>query len=245
MNEENYYASRREEMLQGFDRVAELTKPFVAERYGADFAEQLHRDARQEYKAIIPQIPYIRERRGAALNSFLRVTAQEIAAYKAMKKNGKSAAEAWEICHEALQQSVKLVPAIKRWCLRNMMYSAIMRRRLKKLTAQGKQLGFGDFEIKYVPGDGNFDYGIDYVKCGNYNLALALDAKEFAPFVCMSDITLSGVLGWGLTRTETLADGCARCDFRFKRGAPTRISSRTPEVQQTIERIAAREAKGK
>lgn len=67
-----------------------------------------------------------------------------------------------------------------------------------------------------------------------------LEAHEFAPYVCMSDIALSDALGWGLIRSQTLADGCSHCDFRFKRNAVTQVSSKTPEVQQTIERIEQR-----
>ncbi|MFV9646932.1 MAG: L-2-amino-thiazoline-4-carboxylic acid hydrolase [Desulfobacterales bacterium] len=65
----------------------------------------------------------------------------------------------------------------------------------------------------------------------------------FAPYVCMSDIVLSEAMGWGLIRTQTLADGCPHCDFRFKKGAATQISSKTPEVQESIERIRKKEAK--
>jgi hypothetical protein len=54
----------------------------------------------------------------------------------------------------------------------------------------------------------------------------------------MSDIALSDALGWGLIRTQTLADGCSHCDFRFKKDGETRISSKTPEVQATIGRVA-------
>jgi hypothetical protein len=45
-----------------------------------------------------------------------------------------------------------------------------------------------------------------------------------------------------LIRTQTLADGCDYCDFRFKKGAVTQISSKTPEVQDAIERIRDKEA---
>ncbi len=41
-------------------------------------------------------------------------------------------------------------------------------------------------------------------------------------------------LSWDLTRTQTLADGCDHCDFRFKKGAGMQITSKTPEVQETI-----------
>jgi len=66
-------------------------------------------------------------------------------------------------------------------------------------------------------------------------------AEEFAPYVCMSDIALSDAMGWGLIRTGTLADGCETCDFRFKKGGKTQISSKTPEVQATIEKIKKKE----
>ena len=70
-----------------------------------------------------------------------------------------------------------------------------------------------------------------------YNLVKKLGAEEFAPYVCMSDIALSNAFEWGLIRTQTLADGREFCDFRFKKGGDTKISSRTPEVQETIKRI--------
>ena len=57
-----------------------------------------------------------------------------------------------------------------------------------------------------------------------------------APYIYMSDIALNEALGWGL-----MADGCAYCDFRFKQGAATQISSKTPEVQATIESIRDQE----
>jgi hypothetical protein len=60
----------------------------------------------------------------------------------------------------------------------------------------------------------------------------------------MSDIALGNALGWGLIRTGTLAEGCETCDFRFKKGGEVQISSQTPEVQATIERIDRREAAG-
>ncbi len=46
---------------------------------------------------------------------------------------------------------------------------------------------------------------------------------------------------WGLLRTQTLDDGCDYCDFRFKKGAATQISSKTPEEQEVIERIRDKE----
>jgi len=178
------------------------------------------------------------------LNSFLRITAQEIAVYQAMKKNGKTAGEAWEICHEALQLRMKQFPKIKRWLLARYMFSSLVKKIARKRAEKGQKIKTGNFEVIFVIGDGEeFDFGVDYVACGNYKFVLDQGAEEFAPYVCMSDIALSSALGWGLIRNETLADGCERCDFRFKKGGKTQISSKTPVVQATIEKISKKETR--
>ena len=240
---DSYYTSRKPKLLKDFDKTANLVKDFVVSSYGSDFADTLSRDARQEYEVLIPQIPHIGGIRGGALNSFLLITAQELALYKAMKKHGKTAGEAWEICHEALRLRMERFPKIKRWLLARFMFSSLVKKMARKRALKGQQIKTGDFETRLVVGDGkNFDFGVDYVACGNYKFVQNQGAEEFAPYVCMSDIALGDAMGWGLIRTETLADGGERCDFRFKKGGKTQISSKTPEVQATIEKIRKKEA---
>ena len=67
------------------------------------------------------------------------------------------------------------------------------------------------------------------------------DAPQ-TPDISRSNVALSEAMGWGLIRTQTLADGCPHCDFRFKKEGKTQISSETPEVEETIERIWNKEA---
>lgn len=235
---DGYYTSKSTKLLKDFDKTANLMKDYLVDMYGSELADKLYKDARQEYEGIIPQIPHIKGAQAGALNSFLLITAQEVAVYKAMKKHGKTPGAAWEVCHEGITLRMNRFPKWKAWFVRKMMYSNFLMKRVKKRAENNEHLKFGDFEIGYVMGDGEeFDFGVDYLKCGNYNLATALGAEEFAPYVCMSDIPLGEAIGWGLTRTETLADGCERCDFRFKKGSEDKISSKTPEVQKTIDKI--------
>ena len=237
-----YYSSHKSQLLDKFDEHCELMKSSLCERYGMELAIALRSDARQEYERLIPEIPYIKGIRARALNTFLLITAQELAVYKAMKRHGKSPQEAWELCHEALRLGVAKLPRWKPWLLRRLMFSRLLRKRMERLAKE--RVRFGDFEVQYLVGGGNeFDVGVNYVQCGNYRFAMTHGGEEFAPYICMSDIVLSDAMGWGLSRTQTLADGCDYCDFRFKKGAATQISSRTPDVQETIARIHKKEAK--
>ncbi len=123
------------------------------------------------------------------------------------------------------------------------MFSRLVRKMVARRARQHRKVRFGDFEVEYLIGEGNeFDFGVNYLQCGNHTFVKRHGGEEFAPYVCMSDIALSDAMGWGLTRTQTLADGCHHCDFRLKKGAATQISSRTPEVQEAIERIRNKEA---
>ena len=239
-----YYNSRQEKLLKDFDRTLALIKDSLVKRYGEEFAKILQNNVRQEYEKLIPEIPYIKGLRGKILNSFLLITAQELAAYKTMKKQGQPATEAWELCHQALRLRVAQIPPWKRWFLKNLMFSSLMKKIVARRAKQQQKVSFGDFEVEYLTCRGDdFDLGVNYLKCGNYNFAMEHGGEEFAPFICMSDIALSDSLGWGLMRTQTLADGCDYCDFRFKKGAATQISSKTPEVQAVIAKIRDREVK--
>jgi hypothetical protein len=238
-----YYGSRKANLLNDFDRKCDLMNDVLSERYGEEFANSLRRDAQAEYEILIPEIPFIKGLRAKVLNRFLLATAQEIAVYKAMKKRGKPPAEAWELCHETLRLYVKTIPKWKIWLLRYLMFSGLAKKIMARRAKRRQVNRFGDFEIEYLVGDGKeFDVGVNYLKCGNHRFAMNHGAKDFAPYICMSDIALSDALGWGLIRTQTLADGCHHCDFRMKKGAATQISSKSPEVQATIDKILAREA---
>ncbi len=165
----NYYISRKPGLLKSFDKTAGLLRDSIVLRYGADFADMLYREVRQEYEALIPLISHIEGIRAAPLNTFLVISAQELAVYKVMKKEGKTAGEAWEICHDGLRLRMEKVPKIKRRFLKRLMYSSFVKKRMQRRAEENQKLRFGDFEVGYVMRDGeNFDFGVDYASCGIY-----------------------------------------------------------------------------
>lgn len=238
-----YYNKYKEKLLKELDRTTLLMKDSLVARYGNDLAGSLRKEIRQEYEKLISEIPYIKGIRAKPLNTFLLITAQELSAYKAMKKHGKSPEEAWVLCHEALLIRMAEIPQWKRWLLKNFMFSSLVKKIMQRRARKNEKGRFGDFEIEYLAGKGDeFDLGVNYFQCGNLNFVKEHGGEEFAPYICMSDIAMSDVMGWGLIRTQTLADGCSHCDFRFNKGGVTQVSSKTPEVQKTIERICNKEA---
>ena len=85
----SYYSRRKETLLNRFDRTASLMREWLLDRYGAEFATTLRQEIRQEFEQLIPDIPYIPGPRARPLNAFLRITAQELAVYRVLKKFGE------------------------------------------------------------------------------------------------------------------------------------------------------------
>ncbi|MHC4842918.1 MAG: L-2-amino-thiazoline-4-carboxylic acid hydrolase, partial [Planctomycetota bacterium] len=192
----DYYIKRKGKLLKSYDKTAKAVRDNIVSRYGEEFADSLIEDVRKEFEALMGQMPYISH---PVLRTFLIYTCQEVAVYKAMKRRGKDCGQAWEICHEALRARLKEVPTFIRWLSKKFMFTTtakrLMKRRISKMNQQSDAL----FRLEYVEGEGDrFNIGVNYTECGLYKFVCDQGAEEFAPYVCMSDIALSDIFGWGL-----------------------------------------------
>ena len=237
MNNEirGYYCKQQGKLLKDLTRTMELMGNVFQERYGEDFAFSIRKEILTEFEAIIPEIPYFKGYRNNMFNQMLLITSQFLAGYRVLKGHGKSNAEIWVLCDEALRTRLQEIPAWKRYMMKQF-WHGVFGKMLKRRGKKGLRERLGNFEMEYIAGDGiDYDFAIHYLQCGHDKFLEEQNAEEFLPYVCLADIALSDAFGWGLARTQTLGDGCKYCDFRFKKGAPTEISSKTPEIQKIID----------
>jgi hypothetical protein len=75
----------------------------------------------------------------------------------------------------------------------------------------------GDFTYDFVePGsDDRFEFGINYRACGFCKFAAQYGDKDILPNICGLDFVVYETRGIKLERTQTLAGGATRCNFRF------------------------------
>lgn len=213
-----YYTSQKQKLLRDFDKnMQKYVRKLLASYYGNDLANTILMEARQEYEALIPRLPYI----GGKKNSFLTTTLVRstwfLALYKTLKKHGKVAEEAGEIYYKAWQAGLRSYP---RFLLRLMGRWMLRKSRVRREAAESQKRRYpGDWVFTFVEGDGQeFDFGMDYTECGICKFFHDQGADEFTPFMCLDDFPTSKAMGTGLVRTMTIAEGAAICDFRFKRG---------------------------
>jgi len=217
-NELDYYGSRRQEILTIFAEHARGWMPFLAQRFGQLFAEDVTADARRIEDALISEIPYIGGDENPMTRHLIRCTTT-LALYKAMKARGKTAEETGEILYRAVAESVKRLPQQP---MTDESLAAHMARQRQEAQKSQQRRWPGDWVWEFVEGDGaTFDYGYDFTECGAQKFFRAHDAEEVLPLYCYLDFVTYRTPGWGFSRTMTLAEGCPKCDFRFKRGGAT------------------------
>jgi len=220
MNEQEgkeYYLSRKSEILTQFDTHARAWRRFLAASYGDEFAEAVLRDAREQYEALIPEIPYIGGDENPMTRHLVRSTTS-LVLYKVMKARGKTAEEVGKVVYDAVVANVGQPPPRP---FKELTAEYITKEKEQARKSQERRYS-GDWVWEFVEGDGvEFDYGYDFLECGSQKLYHAYGADEFLPFYCYLDFVTHRTIGWAFARTMTLAEGHEKCDFRWKKGGET------------------------
>jgi hypothetical protein len=230
MSHENYL-HRKKQLMRTFDKLLTRVQSSVSSWLGDEQAKQFMRDARQEYEELIPHIPYIGES-SVALGFFLPTT-RYIAVYRALQKQGRTVEDAGRLIYLMGTEEALAIPPLGRRIIKVLWFSRWFRRLAKKRAIRSQQRIYPAFFVtNYVEGDGQeFDYGVDYIECANCKFLQAENAFEIAPYACATDKPTSELMGWGLYRTTTIADGSPICKFRFKKGGATNVP--IPQSLQT------------
>jgi hypothetical protein len=220
---ENHYLAQKKSLMRSFQRAAKWVMPSLVKRYGEDMAMAVVQRASQEYEALLPEIPFI----GGKANRWtadLLESAQILALFRATQAYGISLGETSEVLYEGMQRRLRSYPRFLLQLMGKMQFSRLFLKRLQQQATQTHQHTYPDnFVAEVVMGDGKeFDWGINFTACAIQKFYTAQNALEFLPYVCRLDYLTSAAFGIGLVRTETLANGDARCNPRLKQGRETK-----------------------
>jgi hypothetical protein len=229
----SYYIVRKRQLMKDFDRAAASVKHILISHYEPVLADSISEQTRQVYEGLIYHLPYV----GGDANPLTRNligAAWFLALYRVLKSYGKSVHEVGQICYEATEQALHTSPNVLRHLLGRLRLSGVAMGRLRR-QAEASQLRShpDDWVFTVIKGDGKtFDFGVDYTECGIVKFYREQGTEEFTPYLCLLDYPMSQALGTGMARTMTLAEGCEKCDFRFKlnrevpRAWPPKFASR-------------------
>ncbi len=219
MEEEEYYKNKKVENLAIFDAFNEEIGKLIEAKYGAEFAGTVKEEIRKEFEMIYAELPYI----GGDYNNLtfnLISAAGDLAVYLVLKMHEKPLKEIGEMCYKVCEKMYKMNPELAPKTRPEFIPY------IKRAAKESEEKKYpDDWVYSFVESNDEFDYGLDFTECGIIKLFNKFDADEFVPYLCIMDKIMSEASDAGLQRTETLAEGGNKCDFRYKAGGDTKIKS--------------------
>ena len=225
MTTENWYLKNKPRIMREIRFAIPHYRRFIEPAYGKDVAEAVVAETIQRFEALLPEIPYIGGSENI-LTENLYLSAAMLALYQSLKARGKSVEEVTRLIYQGTASLYSSFPF--RWLLKWQGIQLFSKKRIEQrrraAAISQQKLYPDDWVFDIVDGDGQtFEFGVDYTECGIVKYLTREGAPELAPYLCWLDYPMCKSMRVKLVRTETIAQGCERCNFRFSRGPAVEV----------------------
>ncbi|MEN8239247.1 MAG: L-2-amino-thiazoline-4-carboxylic acid hydrolase [Actinomycetota bacterium] len=213
---------RTDRLVRRFDRYLGQSIGVLVDRFGEKTAAVMRGEILDEYRRLIPELPYIGGWRNSHSGS-LSLALRTLALYRVVVRHGGSLEDTGELLHRSAQTQLERVPRVVRHGVGRYKFTKLSRWRLERAARKSQARRYpGDWVFERIDGDGEtFDFGMDTTECGIVKFLHTQEADELGPYLCDLDYVMYEAMGCGLRRTKTLAWGCDRCDFRYSKQGVT------------------------
>ncbi len=175
-----------------------------------DTSVQVWRSTRTWQSRLAPNRP----RHSASVNLMLRYTEWSCALYRAVQEHGMSQAEAGALVETVMTDAYRPVPAALFKLSR--LRSAKRETRVKWLLGIITRYFFSSpFRHRHLPSEAGVAFDVTLCPLADYFKGQGV--PELTPHAaCNLDNCAAREFGVDFVRTQTIADGAAHCDFRWK-----------------------------
>ena len=229
-------SARTQRLQDEFEGLSQGAQAWLTPRVGQAQAAAIATQSRACFTALIGSIPDIgsdnRNQESLIEAVWLTAIAQ------AMQASGLPLRDAGRLFYDLCEREMAQSRAEDAHAKGQVMFSPAGRDSLKRWADGTQQRRYaGDWVAVAVFGDGKtFDVGYDYSACGAAKFFAAHGVAGVAPYFCLNDFTLSRSQGTGLTRSHTIGQGDALCDFRYKQDGAVNQSweSEVPRFEKML-----------
>jgi hypothetical protein len=213
------YYREREKEIQGLAReFYENIAESVQARYGSVKAEKIRRIAFERFQEILSDLPDIGGDKNPLIWTYIEA-AVSLGFFLAAKAHSLSFEEAGRFIYDLIESYFLSEEGSS--SVHKATPESIAKQRDKMKAKSGTLLTPESWCSVFVePVETAFDIGWNNTECGILKLYEKYGAREYVPYMCMTDIIIYPLQGLGLRRTRTLVES-DHCDFRVKLGGTT------------------------
>jgi hypothetical protein len=225
MAPQSWYLVNKRKILRQVRFAFRHYDKLLAEAYGKAEGQAIARETLQRFGDMLPDLPYI----GGAENPNTRalyMSAAWLAMYRSLQARGASVEEAARLIYLGAASLFDSFPTrwLMRWQGRSLLGRKHIEQSRRRAAISQERRYPDDWVFEVVEGDGHaFVTGTDYTECGVVKYLAREGAPELAPYLCWIDYPMLAAAHLRLDRTETIAQGGRRCDFRMSRGEPVHV----------------------
>jgi ferredoxin len=219
---QHYYSDRRNDLMSEFDKFGDAVRTYLVKQHEESKVDAWLARSRSEYERLITELPYV----GGDKNDLTRIllsTSVFIPLLKILRNEGVSIRQNGHMivltASFAYQQRI---PWFVKWFMRWNHFSHMGKQRKKNAALLSQQKRYpGDWVFRYVEGDSlTYNHEIIYSECALQKFWTSQGLKEYVPYLCLCDYAIWQAVGIEVSRTSTLGNGGAECDFKYlKKGS--------------------------
>ena len=217
----DYYVKNKPVLMKKFEFSLKIAKDLLMERFIESKSEDLINQMRKEYEDMLTKMTDI----GGSRNLFISTLTAKVsllAIFRILEKEGYTYREIGKFNNRYKEIETKndMERAEKSGeNLLDAMFSDIYIKSLKRYCNISQKRKYpDDWVMQFVDGTNEeFDIGFNISECGILKAYKKLGAEKYVPFACLLDLAHAHVLGYGLSRTKTIANGASGCDHRYIR----------------------------
>jgi hypothetical protein len=198
------------------DAIRRIFHRKVVERYGETAGDALVRRIEAEFQDTFSQLPYLGTEKENRWTAYMPPAAFALAAYRILVPGSVPMEPFAKLFFESVREQTKNISS---YLMRFIGTDEGMKTNTRILADRSLLRAYPeDWVMHFVEGNGEYSYGIDVTECAIKKFLDRQGAPELTKYLCLTDYLTSEAVGRGLVRSKTLAEGCDRCDFRYRQG---------------------------
>jgi len=215
----DYYLKNKPKLMKRFGYSLKIAKDLLMERFDDSKADDLINQMRNKYEDLLIKMPDVGGKKNLLI-SILTDKVSLLAMLFILEKEGYTYREIGEFAIKFTEIETKNAmerAENKGINLLDLYFDDVFLNSARTHCNDTLKRKYPDnWVMEFVDGiNEDFDYGLNVSECAIHKTYKRFGAEKYAPFACLIDFAQGNVLGFGLTRTKSLANGALGCDHRY------------------------------
>ena len=221
MSSKDYYMKNKPKLMKRYGYSLQIAKDLLMEKFDESKSEEVINQMRKQFEDLLTKMPDVGGKKNFLISTLIDKVSL-LAMFFILENEGYTYREIGEFCSNFIEKQTKeyMERAEKKGIdVLDLYFNDVFLNSAETHCNDTLKRKYPDnWVMEYVDGTNeDFDYGLNVSECAVHKAYKHLGGEKYSPFGCLIDYDQAHVIGFGLTRTKSLANGAAGCDHRYTR----------------------------